>query len=52
MISAVIRKLPVSELVLKFESLGGGGALGDNWGFGCEFGFFQREHEVLRLCAE
>jgi tetratricopeptide (TPR) repeat protein len=36
--------LPASELVLYFESLGGGGANEEGWGFGCEFGYFQREY--------
>ncbi len=44
MISGLVERLPLPELVLHFESLGGGGKLNDNWGFGCEFGFFQREH--------
>jgi hypothetical protein len=43
-ISGLLNGLPLPELVLQFESLGGGGKLNDNWGFGCEFGFFQREH--------
>jgi tetratricopeptide (TPR) repeat protein len=36
--------LPPGELVLYFESLGGGGAHEEGWGFGCEFGYFQREY--------
>jgi predicted Zn-dependent protease len=41
--SGIHPDLPPGELVLHFESLGGGGANEEGWGFGCEFGYFQRE---------
>lgn len=35
-------EMPLRDLGLKFESLGGGGLHEFGWGYGCEFGFFQR----------
>lgn len=34
--------LSPAEVAARFESLGGGRLHGDGWGFGCEFGFWQR----------
>ena len=36
------RRRSRSALAMRFESLGGGSDRQDGWGFGCEFGFFQR----------
>jgi tetratricopeptide (TPR) repeat protein len=35
-------ELTLAYLVEQFESLGGGGPNEEGWGFGCEFGLFQR----------
>jgi hypothetical protein len=43
------RELSTAEVALRFESLGGGGMNSDGWGFGCEFGFFQRHSGVEPL---
>ena len=39
----------VSEIAMRFESLGGGGLNENGWAFGCEFGYFQRHAGVEPL---
>lgn len=40
-----------SDIAARFESLGGGNMINRPWGFGCEFGFFQRSaaHQSVGL---
>jgi hypothetical protein len=38
--------MSVSDVAMRFESLGGGGLTANGWAFGCEFGYWQRS---LRL---